>query len=85
MWILEHMYINILTDGSYLIQKKFFCLHLIEQQDTKIHGCWFWKLVNTKSKFHCDKNSNVKKNRKLFKINIKNNHNVDSLTQANNL
>ena len=54
------MYINILTDGSYLIQKKFFCLH-------------------------CDKNSNVKKNRKLFKINIKNNHNVDSLTQANNL
>ena len=42
-------------------KKKFFCLHLIEQQDTKIHGCWFWKLVNTKSKFHCDKNLNVKK------------------------
>ena len=33
-----------------MIQKNFFHLHLIEQQDTKIHGRWFWKLVKRQCK-----------------------------------
>ena len=34
-----HTHTYMLTDNSYLIQKNFFHLRLIEQQDSNIHGC----------------------------------------------
>ena len=37
-----------LTDYSYLIQKHFFRLNLIEEKDGMILDCSVWKLVNTK-------------------------------------
>ena len=46
----------ILTCNSYLIERSFFLKQLIEQQDSKIHGCWVWKLVSTKLKFNYDEN-----------------------------
>ena len=72
MLIHTHMHIYILTDDSYFIEKTFFRFYLIEQQDSKIHGCWVWKLVNTKRKYY--KNNKVEKmskNSKLFKSKIK--------------
>ena len=58
----SHLYVGLIETVSRCICKKsFLCLCLIEEQDSKINGCWVWKLVNAKFKFNYDKNLNVKK------------------------
>ena len=56
---------------------------MIEQQDSRIHGCWVWEPVNTKLAFDNDykfDNKKVKNNWKHTHT-----HNLDLSTQANNL
>ena len=68
IYIYIHIIILILTN-TYNInwwflfnpKKLFFCLLLTVHQDSKIHGCWVWKQVNTKIKFNFDKNLDAKK------------------------
>ena len=60
---------HLFTDDSYLVQKKFFHLHLTKKKDSKIHGFWVWKLVNTKLKFNYGRNLNIKKSKTIPKQN----------------
>ena len=68
IYIYMHIIILILTNTYninwwFLFNPKilFFCLLLTVHQDSKIHGCWVWKQVNTKIKFNSDKNLGAKK------------------------
>ena len=48
-----------------------------------MHVCWVCTVVNSKLKFNYDKNVGVEKIVNYSKT--KNNHNIESSTQANNL
>ena len=59
IYIYTYIYIHIhiysyVTGDSYIIQKIY--IALIEHLDSNVHGCWVWKLINTKLKFEYDKN-----------------------------